>query len=61
MSESQNGTPTSDRSTKNAGVKVDPAYVKTFIENIFTSYPFTEGWAGAWECGFLQGGRDRLR
>ena len=37
MSESQNDASTSERSTKNAGVKVDPAYVKTFIENIFTS------------------------
>ena len=35
MSESRNRRPTSDRSTQNAGAKIDPAYVKSFIENIF--------------------------
>jgi hypothetical protein len=36
MSESQNRAPASDRPTKNADVKVDPEYVKTFIQNIFS-------------------------
>src|SRR5580658_7336221 len=35
MSESQNDASTSERSTKNAGVKVDPEYVKKFIVNLF--------------------------
>jgi Transposase DDE domain len=35
MSESRNHSPASNRSTKDTDVKVDPAYVRTFIENIF--------------------------
>jgi hypothetical protein len=35
MSEFRNHSPASDRSIKNADVKLDPAYVKAFIENIF--------------------------
>jgi Transposase DDE domain len=36
MSESRNHSPASDRSTKNADVKLDPAYVKAFIQNLFS-------------------------
>lgn len=35
MSESRNRPPASDRSTKNPDVKVDPEYVKAFIQNLF--------------------------
>jgi Transposase DDE domain len=35
MSESRNHLPASDRSTKSPDVRVDPAYVRAFIENIF--------------------------
>jgi hypothetical protein len=36
MSESRNRPPASDRSTKNADVRVDPAYVTAFIQNLFS-------------------------
>jgi hypothetical protein len=35
MSESRNHPPASDRSTQSADVKVDPVYVRAFIQNIF--------------------------